>query len=446
MGAISLASEKLVERFGVDYAQTPAEDFGAPVWSRSRIPRRRRQSQAQFTSSWMYDKQGLRLSLDGLGPGYAFEMNTLRSTLELFVGDDAARGVADSESALEKSTASRGLLAVQPNEADLYGYTDENIDARDAIVTGRPPLLDWHYGVELVRLRRWLLYLSVPSCRWATRRPHGNPEDAGRVGGLHSADPARPRTRGVSARVLRLNRANPRGRLCPKDVDRLWCRFNNQSAPIEPREPLAVAYVYHGVLHRTAGTFMVNWLAKATEALRGTPPPEPEPYEVACACTHRISGMRLPAFQVVRCNRCGNFVFVLPRDVYPKLKPKKKSAPKSSPDIRRDSSVTTSSSTPTEPTVTTVRRNLATGNAERIEVVEQPTPGGGPADCPVVLWLLRSHRVKSVMNRRWKIAHAARLDSGLAGRGLRHLEGAWSSLTGAISCGSRGRSAEKACV
>ena len=67
----------------------------------------------------MYDKQGLRLSLDGLGPGYAFEMNTLRSTLELFVGDEAAQGVADSESALEKSTASRGLLAVQPNEADL---------------------------------------------------------------------------------------------------------------------------------------------------------------------------------------------------------------------------------------------------------------------------------------------------------------------------------------
>lgn len=126
---------------------------------------------------------------------------------------------------------------------------------------------------------------------------------------------------------------------------------------------------------------MVNWLAKATEALRGTPPPEPEPYEVACACTHRISGMRLPAFQVVRCNRCGNFVFVLPRDVYPKLKPKKKSAPKSSPDIRRDSSVTTSSSTPAEPTVTTVRRNLATGNAERIEVVEQPTPA---ATAPVV--------------------------------------------------------------
>jgi len=151
--------KQLVERFAVDYAQTPAEDFATGMVTYLN-PETGRQSQAQFTSSWMYDKQGLRLSVDGLGPGYAFEMNTLRSTLELFVGDDAARGVADSESALEKSTASRGLLAVQPNEPDLYGYTDENIDAREAILTGRPPLLDWHYGVEIVRLTM-AAYLSA---------------------------------------------------------------------------------------------------------------------------------------------------------------------------------------------------------------------------------------------------------------------------------------------
>jgi predicted dehydrogenase len=151
--------KQLVERFAVDYARTPAEDFATGMVTYLN-PETGRQSQAQFTASWMYDKQGLRLSVDGLGPGYAFEMNTLRSTLELFVGDDAARGVADSESALEKSTASRGLLAVQPNEPDLYGYTDENIDAREAILTGRPPLLDWHYGVEIVRLTM-AAYLSA---------------------------------------------------------------------------------------------------------------------------------------------------------------------------------------------------------------------------------------------------------------------------------------------
>jgi len=151
--------KQLIERFGVDYAQTPAEDFATGLVN-FKNPESGRLAKAQFSVSWMYDKQGLRLSLDGLGAGYAFEMNTLRSPLELFIGDEAAQGVADSESALEKSTASRGLLAVQPNEADLYGYTDENVDAREALLTGRPPLLDWHYGLEIVRLTM-AAYLSA---------------------------------------------------------------------------------------------------------------------------------------------------------------------------------------------------------------------------------------------------------------------------------------------
>ena len=68
--------------------------------------------------------------------------------------------MADSEGALEKTQSSRGLLAVQPNEPDLYGYTDENLDALHAFSTGRPPLLDWHYGLEIVRLTM-AAYLSA---------------------------------------------------------------------------------------------------------------------------------------------------------------------------------------------------------------------------------------------------------------------------------------------
>ncbi len=101
--------------------------------SRILNPETRQRVQGQFTVSWMYDKQGLRLLLDGLGPGYALEANSLRSPLEIFIGDAAAAGVADAELALEKSTASQGLLAVQPNEPDLYGYVDENQDAVQAL-------------------------------------------------------------------------------------------------------------------------------------------------------------------------------------------------------------------------------------------------------------------------------------------------------------------------
>jgi predicted dehydrogenase len=143
--------KQLLEQFGVDYEKAPAEDFATGMVT-YRNPETGQLSKAQFTVSWMYDKQGLRLLMDGLGPGYAFEMNSLRSPLEVFVGDVAAAGVADAEAALEKMQASRGLLTVQPNEADLYGYTAENVDVVAALSEGRPGLLDWDYGLQIVRL------------------------------------------------------------------------------------------------------------------------------------------------------------------------------------------------------------------------------------------------------------------------------------------------------
>jgi hypothetical protein len=100
----------------------------------------------------MFEKQGLRLFMDGMGPGYAFEINTLVSSLQIFIGDIAAEATANAELALEKATASRGLLAVQYNEADLYGYTDENEDAADAFLADKDPLLTWDYGLEITRL------------------------------------------------------------------------------------------------------------------------------------------------------------------------------------------------------------------------------------------------------------------------------------------------------
>lgn len=143
--------KQLVDRFGVDYAKTPAEDFATGMVT-YRNPDSGQTVKSQFTVSWMFDKQGLRLLLDGMGPGYAFEMNSLRSPLEIFIGDAAVAGLADTEGAVEKLQASRGLVPVQPNEADLYGYTDENVDAVEAFTNGRSPMLGWEYGLEIVRL------------------------------------------------------------------------------------------------------------------------------------------------------------------------------------------------------------------------------------------------------------------------------------------------------
>ncbi|UCD68949.1 MAG: Gfo/Idh/MocA family oxidoreductase [Betaproteobacteria bacterium] len=143
--------EKLLKDRGVDYGKTPAEDFATGMIT-YRNPETGQLVKAQFTNSWMFEKQGLRLFMDGVGPGYAFEVNTLVSPLNVFIGDEAAEAIADQESALEKSTSSRGLLAVQYNEADLYGYTDENVDMLEAFTAGRDAMLSWEYGLEVQRL------------------------------------------------------------------------------------------------------------------------------------------------------------------------------------------------------------------------------------------------------------------------------------------------------
>jgi len=143
--------KELKERTGVDYAKTPAEDYCSGMIT-FRNPENGQFVKAQFSNSWMYDKQGLRLRMEGMGPGYAMDVNTLRSPLEVFISDAAADAVKDAESALEKSTATRGLLTVQPNEADLYGYVDEIRDARDAFLKGEDAMLNWEFGLSITWL------------------------------------------------------------------------------------------------------------------------------------------------------------------------------------------------------------------------------------------------------------------------------------------------------
>ena len=181
---------ELLERHGVDYSQTPAEDFATGMVT-YRNPDTDALVKAQFTVSWMYDKQGLRLLTDGLGPGYALEANSLRSPLEVFIGDAAAASVSDAEHALEKATASQGLLAIQPNEPDLYGYTDENVDALAAFRAGRSRATRLrlrsrnraadHGGVPVGRTRM---------CRRSHRRGH-----VGRARRLRAGHPAGARSR-----------------------------------------------------------------------------------------------------------------------------------------------------------------------------------------------------------------------------------------------------------
>jgi predicted dehydrogenase len=153
---------ELLERHGVDYSRTPAEDFATGLVT-YRDPEHRHTRSPSSRCRGCTTSRAAAL-VDGIGPGYALEANSLRSPLEVFIGDAAASSVADAELALEKATASQGLLAIQPTEPDLYGYTDENVDALAAFRAGRSALLDFDDGLEVVRLTM-AAYLSAEQGR-----------------------------------------------------------------------------------------------------------------------------------------------------------------------------------------------------------------------------------------------------------------------------------------
>jgi predicted dehydrogenase len=57
--------EKLLRDRGVDYSKVPAEDFATGMVT-FRNPETGQRVKAQFTNSWMFEKQGLRLAMDGM--------------------------------------------------------------------------------------------------------------------------------------------------------------------------------------------------------------------------------------------------------------------------------------------------------------------------------------------------------------------------------------------
>ena len=59
-------------------------------------------------------------------------------------------------------------------------------------------------------------------------------------------------------------------------------------------------------------------LAKAKSRLLGTAPQEiAVPFELACDCGHRVTGIRRTSYQLATCSACHNSVYVLPVNVYP---------------------------------------------------------------------------------------------------------------------------------
>ncbi len=148
---------QLKER-GVDYATAPAEDYSSVILE-LKDPQTGHRSVVQATNSWIYDAPGLRLLMETFGPGYSYTVNSLQSPSGIFISDTAAAAVVDSELALEKSQATRGSLILQPNEADLYGYIAEWIDALTAFAQGKDARLNLEYG-KLITMLILAAYMS----------------------------------------------------------------------------------------------------------------------------------------------------------------------------------------------------------------------------------------------------------------------------------------------
>jgi len=147
-----------LKKRGVDYTATPAEDYSL-VTVEFKDPQTGLCSVAQATNSWMYDAPGLRLLMEAIGPGYSYNVNSLKSPADMFISDAAATAVGDSELALEKAQATRGALILQPNECDLYGYIAEWRDAIAAFEQGKDALLNFEFG-RLVTMLIMAAYMA----------------------------------------------------------------------------------------------------------------------------------------------------------------------------------------------------------------------------------------------------------------------------------------------
>lgn len=142
---------QLLEKHGVDYTKTPAEDYAAVNYT-FKNPETDELVEVQAIDSWCYSAPGLKLQMECMSPGNALSVNTLVSPGEVFIADYAGGAIGNAEEALEKSEASTGRLNVMEFEPLTYGYVNEMIDAVQACRADHDGFLNFDYGVEVMSL------------------------------------------------------------------------------------------------------------------------------------------------------------------------------------------------------------------------------------------------------------------------------------------------------
>ena len=132
----------------VDYLNRPSEDFARATIhyvDETGFP-----LVAEVTTSWSYVGPGLRLSAELLGPEYSLNINSLNTSLSLFL----SRRVSghSGEDLVEKQNAEQGLMPVVANETAEYGYEAENRYFVNCFLEGKQPEINCHDGLECTQL------------------------------------------------------------------------------------------------------------------------------------------------------------------------------------------------------------------------------------------------------------------------------------------------------
>jgi predicted dehydrogenase len=150
----------------VDYRTRPSEDFARATINYvddAGLP-----LIAEVTTSWSYVGAGLRLSTELLGPEYSLSINSLNTSLNLFLSR-RVQG-ASGEDLVEKQNAEQGLMPVVANETAEYGYEGENRYFTNCFLEGRQPEVSCYDGLEVTELLM-TAYMSAEQERTIEFRP-----------------------------------------------------------------------------------------------------------------------------------------------------------------------------------------------------------------------------------------------------------------------------------
>lgn len=162
--------ELLKESMGgeVDFGRSPVEDFARGTITF--MDDAGHELILEATSSWSFVGPGLRLTFELLGPEYALNINSLDTSLKVFL----SRRVQGKggEDLVEKQNAEQGLMPVLDNEPAYYGYEAENRHMVRAFLAGESPSETLHDGLAVIETLM-SLYLSAEEGRRVDFPPPG---------------------------------------------------------------------------------------------------------------------------------------------------------------------------------------------------------------------------------------------------------------------------------